>query len=111
MSDEAKQFHEEDAMSKAYDWGVARRLFRYLKPYKGLVIIALFLTLITNILGPLQPKFTQYGIDNFIVKGQLSGFEIFVLAFFAVMFLQYFFAYIQEILINNVGQRVMFDLR
>ncbi len=111
MSDEAKQFHEEESMNKAYDWGVARRLFRYLKPYKGLVIIALFLTLITNILGPLQPKFTQYGIDNFIVKGQLSGFEIFVIAFFCVMFLQYFFAYIQEILINNVGQRVMFDLR
>jgi len=41
MSDEAKQFHEEDSMSKAYDWAVARRLFRYLKPYKGLVAIAL----------------------------------------------------------------------
>jgi ATP-binding cassette subfamily B multidrug efflux pump len=111
MSEEAKQFHEEDSMSKAYDWAVARRLFRYLRPYKGMVAIALLLTLVTNILGPLQPKFTQYGIDNFIVKKQLSGFEIFVLGFFAVMFLQYFFAYIQEILINDVGQRIMFDLR
>ena len=111
MSEEAKQFHEEDAMSKAYDWAVARRLFRYLRPYTGLVALALLLTLVTNILGPLQPKFTQYGIDNFIVKKQLNGFEIFVVMFFAVMFLQYLFAYTQEILINNVGQRVMFDLR
>jgi ATP-binding cassette subfamily B multidrug efflux pump len=75
------------------------------------VMIALFLTLITNILVPLQPGFTQYGIDHFIVARQLSGFELFVLAFFGVMFLQYFLAYIQEILINHVGQRVMFDLR
>jgi ATP-binding cassette subfamily B protein len=111
MSEEAKQFHEEDSIEKTYDWGISKRLLRYLRPYKGLVICALFLTLATNILSALQPKFTQYGIDHYIVLKQMDSFTLFILAFFSLMLFQYLFAYIQEILLNNVGQRVMFDLR
>ncbi len=111
MAEEAKQFHEEDKIGKTYDWGIIQRLLRYLKPYKGLMITALFLTLITNILGALQPKFTQYGIDHYVVPKMLDGFWIFVVAFFSVMFFRYLLAYTQEIFLNHVGQRVMFDLR
>jgi len=111
MSEEAKQFHQEEEIGKVYDLRVARRLLRYLKPYKGLMISALALTLVANILGALQPKFTQYGIDHYIVPKQLDGFSLFVVIFFSVMLFRYFFSYLQEILLNNVGQRVMFDLR
>ena len=33
MSEEAKKFHEEEAIEKTYDWSVTRRLLRYVKPY------------------------------------------------------------------------------
>ncbi|MDT5121167.1 MAG: hypothetical protein QOC96_649, partial [Acidobacteriota bacterium] len=33
MATAVKQFHEEEAIGKTYDWRVARRLLRYLKPY------------------------------------------------------------------------------
>jgi ATP-binding cassette subfamily B multidrug efflux pump len=111
MAEETKNIHEEEKMGKTYDWGVMRRLLRYLKPYKGLMLTALLLTLITNILGALQPKFTQYGIDHYVIPKMMDWFWIFVLSFFGVMFFRYLFAYLQEILLNNVGQRVMFDLR
>lgn len=111
MANETNQQHEEDAITKGYDWTIAKRLFRYLKPYKGLVTVALFLTLFVNVLGTLQPKFTQYAIDHFIVPQQTDGFTQFVIAFFLVLLFCYLLEYVQGILLNRVGQRVMFDLR
>ena len=45
MSTAVKQFHEEEAIGKTYDFQIARRLLRYLKPYLRLLIPALVLTL------------------------------------------------------------------
>ena len=62
MSDEAKKYHEEDEIGKTYDFRVAGRLFRYLKPYWRLAAAALSLTLLTNILISTQPYFTKMAL-------------------------------------------------
>ena len=111
MSDEVKKYHEEDEIGKTYDLRVARRLLRYLRPYWKWVIAALFLTLLTNILISTQPLFTKMAVDDFITPKQTDGIWVFALAFFGVFLFRFIFSYIQEILLNNVGQRVMFDLR
>ena len=111
MADDAKNKQDEEAIGKTYDYGVAKRLFRYLKPYKGTVFVALGMTVILNILGALSPKFIQYAVDNYIVPKQLEGFTLFVIAFFFVLFFRFIFQYTQEILLNRVGQKVMFDIR
>ena len=49
MSTTVKQFHEEETIGKTYDFQVARRLLRYLKPYIKLLIPALILTLALNL--------------------------------------------------------------
>jgi len=48
MSTAVKQFHEEEAIGKTYDFQVARRLLRYLKPYGRLLVPALVLTLLVG---------------------------------------------------------------
>src|SRR6185503_19581861 len=111
MSTSVKKFHEEEAIGKTYDWQVARRLLRYLKPYVRLLIPALVLTLLLNLLGILQPKFTQYAIDWFIIPRQLNGLNLFVLAFVGVQVFRFAFSYFQSVLLNSIGQYVMFDLR
>lgn len=111
MSDEVKKYHEEDVIEKTYDLRVARRLLRYLKPYWKLVAGALVLTLFTNVLLSTQPYFTKVAVDNFIVPKKTDGVWLFAFAFFGVFFFRFLFSYIQEILLNNVGQQVMFDLR
>src|SRR3954453_20568650 len=102
MATAVKQFHEEEAIGKTYDFRVARRLLRYLKPYIGTLIPALVLTLFVNLLGSLQPKFTQYAIDWFITPRQLSGLNIFVLIFFLVRLAQFASSYFQEVLLNSI---------
>lgn len=111
MSTAAQQFHEEEAIGKTYDWQIARRLLRYLKPYTRLLIPALGLTFVLNFLRILQPKFTQYAIDNHILPGELQGLKWLALVYTGVLLLTFLFSYFQAVLLEGVGQRVMFDLR
>ncbi|HEX5833325.1 MAG TPA: ABC transporter ATP-binding protein [Pyrinomonadaceae bacterium] len=111
MSTAVKQFHEEEAIGKTYDLQVARRLLRYLKPYVRLLILALVLTLALNLLGILQPKFTEYAIDWYILPRQLDGLGLLVALFFGTQLLRLIFSYFQAIFLNTVGQYVMFDMR
>src|SRR4051794_58758 len=111
MPSETSKYHEEDAIGKTYDFSVAARLIRYIKPYWYIAAAALVLTLVTNILIATQPYFTKMAVDNYITPKVTDGIWWFALAFFAVFLLRFVFSYAQEILLNNVGQRVMFDLR
>lgn len=111
MSTAAKQFHEEEAIGKTYDFQVARRLLRYLKPYVRFLIPALVLTLALNLLGVLQPKFTQYAIDWHILPRKSEGVLLLVGLYFGAQLFRFIFSYFQSILLNSVGQYVMFDIR
>lgn len=111
MSEAVRKYHEEDAIGKTYDFRVARRLIRYLRPYWMLATAALVLTLFTNILISLQPYFTKMAVDDFITPKRVDGIWLFASAFFGLFLFRFIFSYIQEVLLNNVGQRVMFDLR
>src|SRR5688500_15835812 len=128
MSAEAKQFHEEEAL-KQFDRGSARRLLRYLKPYRRMIVPALLLTLLVNALGVVEPKFFQYAIDWYITPaidqrktlpdGQwgavydfaVRGLVLLGLAFLGVKLLQMLVSYLQTVLLQSVGQHVMYDLR
>src|SRR5437870_5303180 len=111
MSTAVKQFHEEEAIGKTYDFQVARRLLRYLKPYVRLLMPALVFTLLLNLLGTLPPKFAQYAIDWYILPRKTQGITLFALVYVAVQLGRFVFSYFQNVLLNSVGQYVMFDLR
>ena len=111
MSEENQKPNEEEAIGKTYDFRVARRLVSYIKPYWYLAALALVLTVLTNVLGSLQPRFTQIAVDDYITPKQTNGIELFAFAFFCMFLFRFTFSYLQEILLNNVGQKVMFDIR
>ncbi|HYW74916.1 MAG TPA: ABC transporter ATP-binding protein [Pyrinomonadaceae bacterium] len=124
MSTSVKKFHEEEQIGKTYDLQVARRLLRYLTPYVKLLIPALVLTLALNLLGILQPKFTQYAMDWYItpqttshtvawalLKGWTISVTAFALIYLLTQFVRFVFSYFQVVLLNSIGQYVMYDLR
>jgi len=111
MSEEARKYHEEDAIGKTYDFRVVKRLVRYVGPYWKLAAPALVLTVLTSILISTQSYFTKVAIDDYIAPKVTDGLWLFVLLFFCLFLFRFLFSYFQEILVNNVGQRVMFDLR
>lgn len=111
MSDAAAKYHEEDAIGKTYDLRVIKRLLGYLRPYWKISAVALLLTFFTNLLVSLQPLFTKIAVDDYIVPRNIDGVWLFALAFFGVFLFRFIFSYTQEILLNKVGQQVMYDLR
>jgi ATP-binding cassette subfamily B protein len=111
VSDAVKKYHEEEAMGKTYDFHITKRLFRYLKPYKLVVVCALVLTLLSNVLFSTQAYFTKVAVDDFIAPKVTDGVWLFALLFFGVFLFRFIFGYVQEILLNIVGQKVMYDLR
>ncbi|HEX8495105.1 MAG TPA: ABC transporter ATP-binding protein [Pyrinomonadaceae bacterium] len=116
MSTAVKQFHEEEAIGKTYDFRVARRLLGYLRPYVRALVPALVFTLVLNLLGILQPKFTQWAIDWYIIPGasdpgKLGGLKWLALLLLVLLLARFALSYFQEVLLNTVGQRVMYDLR
>lgn len=111
MSEQANKFHEEEAIGKTYDFRVAKRLLSYLKPYWHIAAAALLLTVLANVLFSLQPRFTQMAVDDYISPKKTEGIWIFAFAFFGIFLFRFLFSYFQEILLNTVGQKVMFDIR
>src|ERR1043166_5261426 len=111
MSTAVKQFHEEEAIGKTYDFQVAKRLLRYLKPYVRLLAAALAFTLSLNLLDGLQPKFTQNAIDRNILPRHTDGLTLLVILFLGSQLLRLVFSYFQAIFLNSAGQYVMFDMR
>jgi len=56
--------HEEEALGKAYDSRLMRRLLRYMKPYRWRVILALALVAVVTPLELAPPWIFQKAIDN-----------------------------------------------
>lgn len=111
MPEDIKRPHEEEEIAKHYDLKNARRLLKYLRPYKKEALLALLMTLSLNVLASLQPIFTKIAVDDFITPRKIDGIWLFAFAFFSLFFFRFLLQYLQEILLNSIGQKVMLDLR
>ena len=58
--------HEEEAISKAYDAQLTRRLLRYLRPYRGRVALAVGLLIGSAALEMVGPWLTKIALDRAI---------------------------------------------
>ena len=56
--------HEEEALGKAYDSRLMRRLLQYMKPYRWRVVLALALVAVVTPLELAPPAIFQRAIDN-----------------------------------------------
>ena len=103
--------HEEDALGKAYDARLMRRLLRYLRPYRRLVAAALGLLIISGAIQLVGPLLTRHVIDVAIPAGDLETIWRAAAIFFAAMLVQFACEYGETILTSLLGQNVMRDLR
>jgi ATP-binding cassette subfamily B multidrug efflux pump len=108
---EAEQFHEEEALGKAYDARLMRRLLRYLRPHMGLVALALVVLLLGAGMAIVGPWITQLVIDEAIPNGDLGQLRFLALLFFGSVFLGFALQYAQAVITTWLGQSVMYDLR
>src|SRR5688572_5872113 len=103
--------HEEEALGKAYDGRLMRRLLRYARPYRALVIGSLALLLADGMLQLVGPALTQRVIDVAIPQGDARLVVTSAALFAATLLFQFAFTYGETMLTSLLGQRVMRDLR
>ncbi len=102
---------EEDALAKGYDQRLARRLVRYLWPYRGVVALSVAFLLAATGLRLAGPYLTKLAIDGAIAHNDLDRLRLIALAFLGVLAFQFVFTYAQTFLMNWTGQRIMYDMR
>jgi ATP-binding cassette, subfamily B, multidrug efflux pump len=103
--------HEEDALGKAYDARLMRRLLRYLAPYRWKVGLSVLVLLVIAALELVGPYLTMVALDHAIPDGDLGLLWTLALVYFGALLFTLALSYGQEVLTTWLGQRIMFDLR
>ncbi len=107
----AESYHEEEALGKAYDSRLMKRLLAYLRPYRWWVILAV-VCLVTATASQLYlTVMLQQGIDNYIIPGDRDGLAGHALLFLGVMAVLFIFRYAETMVTMFLGQSVQHDIR
>ena len=102
---------EDDAIGKAYDARLVRRLLRYVRPYRLLVAGALVMIAIDSAMQLTGPLLTRWMIDTALPARNAALVTQVALLFAATLFVQFGAAFGETMFTSLLGQRVMRDLR
>jgi ATP-binding cassette subfamily B multidrug efflux pump len=102
---------EEEALGKAYDARLMRRLLHYLRPYRSQVAVAIVILVAASLLQVVGPWLTQIAIDDVIPNRNTSLLATLAAAYLASVVAGFGLLYAQTVLTTWLGQRVMYDLR
>jgi ATP-binding cassette subfamily B protein len=111
MSSPVTEYHEEDALGKAYDSRLMRRLLRYARPYRSLVASSLALLAVEGALQLVGPLLTQRVIDVALPARDVVAAARMAIVFAGALGLSFLASYGETLLTSLLGQRVMRDLR
>jgi len=103
--------HEDEISGKAYDSRLMKRLLAYAAPYRKMVFVGVFLTLLAALLQLAGPYLTKMAIDKYIAQNQLSGLYTILIVYFIVLVLLFLTQYAQIYVTQFFGQKLMFDIR
>lgn len=112
--------HEEEALGKAYDSRLMRRLLQYMRPYRWQVAFALALVAVVTPLELAPPFLFQRAIDRFFVPtmrhllpepAAWRGISIISVVYLFVLIFDFLAQYIQIRIMQRVGQQTMYDMR
>jgi ATP-binding cassette, subfamily B, multidrug efflux pump len=94
------------------DFSIFKRLVKYVKPYRKMLVIAFLCTVILSILSPARPYLIGRMVDSFIIKNQngeaLLNWSLFLLL---ILFLEGVFQFIGSFSSNLLAQSIIRDLR
>src|SRR5579859_333515 len=121
----------EDEGAKAFDPHLARRLFRYLRPYRARATASVGLVIFSSLLEIAGPAIVAIAIDLYVKPlhgasavgisrtvgrwlpsaAPLRGINIATMLYIATLIAGFAVLYTQMVLMNLMGQYIMYDLR
>ncbi len=89
--------------------GKRSNIFSLVKPYRGIILLLIFLTLIGNGVNLIIPKIISWGIDSYS-NGHFV-LRTLIVYFFSAAFVIFVFTYLQSIVQTFASERVARDIR
>lgn len=111
MSEAARLALEEEALGKAYDARLMRRLLLYVRPYRLRVALAIAALTAAALLELIGPWLTKVALDRAIPDRDVGLLALLAAAYVAALVLAFAVEYLQALLTTWLGQRIMYDLR
>jgi ATP-binding cassette subfamily B protein len=114
---------DEAAFTKQLDWALARRILRYVRPYRLVAAGALLASLCIAAASQTFPFLQRLVIDRYLlppegsaeaalpVAERLSGVEVLAAVYLAVAVGEYLSRFLFQYALAWMGQRVLFDVR
>jgi ATP-binding cassette subfamily B protein len=127
--------HEQEEGAKSFDPHLARRLLGYLRPYRVRATVSVVLIIVSSLLEIAGPALVSIAIDLFVKPmhgasaigvsarvgaflashgwhfDPLTGIDVTAALYFLLLFGNFAVLYSQMVLMNLMGQYVMYDLR
>jgi ATP-binding cassette subfamily B protein len=105
-------FNEEDELlGDVYDMALARRMLRYVRPYRRSVIVAIVLLIGIASLELVGPLIIREAIDGQIAQGRTDRLTLLTVVLIGTLIALSALRYAQEVLMLYVGQHVLMDMR
>lgn len=125
--------HESEAAK--FDAGLARRLLSWLKPYRGRATFSVVLIILASALQVAAPVIVAVAIDLYVLPAdasarvgvsqtvagwidaagiewsRMAGIQAFALLYLVAIALNFGLTFVQMVVMNMMGQYVMYDLR
>lgn len=103
--------HTEEALGKAYDSRLMKRLLTYIKPYRWHTAAGALSLLSVGALQLYLITLVQIAIDDHIVVGDSEGLQLIALIYLGAMTLKFGLEYFQIMITARMGQEVQQDIR
>ncbi|WP_461788514.1 ABC transporter ATP-binding protein [Pedobacter sp.] len=95
----------------AFNFSLLKRVMAYVRPYRGVFLWSVALTLLLAAIAPARPLLVGYTLDQHILKGKYNGLLNMTILMLALLVLQTVFQYAHTLLTNKLGQSAIKDLR
>jgi ATP-binding cassette subfamily B protein len=103
--------HDEEVLGRRYDHRLMLRLMGFLRPYRGRMLFAGIVVVADSLVGLVGPWLTKEAIDNGIRHRDLVHLDQVAVLYLCVLAVGFGLAYLQNQVMQRVGQEVMMDLR
>jgi len=101
----------QDVTGKVFDWGITRRLLRYLLPHRRKMVQGMLLMLASAGLALLAPYLIMLIIDEYLVSKNAAGLGWMASATLAVYALEFVISWRRRLLLSEVGNQVLRTMR
>ena len=102
---------EDEATGRAYDHRLMRRLLGFLRPYRLEVAFAGVVVIADALVTLVYPWLTKEAIDHGIRRHDLHFLDRVAVLYLALLAVGFLLGYLQNQVVQRVGQHVMLDLR